>query len=120
MQLFDTFDFRQRCLHLLRFAAENLQVRAKDAHDKGVGRPCQHLSHPLFEIGLHVARDPRVAVNCLPNSGQRLVIVDRRVDADPVLTEVDTVNLIRQQGLSDMGAAVADPRDFPQLIAGFN
>ena len=47
----------------------------------------------------------------------RLVVVRLRIDADPVLAEVDAEHLVGQERLADMGAEVAHARDGAQFLA---
>ena len=48
----------------------------------------------LAQVGLHVAVDARVALDGPVHRGERLVVVDVLVDADPVLAEVHAVDLV--------------------------
>ena len=106
--------------HLTRFFLEEVQLVAIDAHDNGFGGSGQHLPDSLFQIGQHVAKDAGVAVNRRLNFMYCLVIVDRRIDADPILAEMHTDHFIHDQGLSDVGTEVAYPRNGSQLLAGLN
>ena len=118
MQIDEPVDPRERLPDLLRLVAQDVQIGAVDAHDDRLARSGQHLSDPLLQIGLHVAIEPGIAVDHLLDRGQRLVVVDRRIDADPVLGEVDAVHLVGDERLADVGAAVAHARDGPQLLTG--
>ena len=96
--------------------------------------PVEHLVDPLVQVGLHVAVQAGVAVDHLLDRGQRLVVVGLRVDADPVLGEVDADDLVGQHAWpmcepklrtpgmarSSLLAAVDDPlllrSDVPGLV----
>ena len=64
--------------------------------------------------------DARVPVDRLLNRGQGLGVVGLRIDADPVLGEIDANNLVGHQGTADVGAEVTDPRNGSQFATGKN
>ncbi len=117
VQIGDAGDALQGLLHLVRLVVDALQVGPIDAHDKGFAGSGQHLVDSFVEIGFHIVEEPRIAVDHLLDGGHRLVVVGLGIDADPVLAEIDAVDLIGQQGLPDVGAEVAHPRNGPQLAA---
>ena len=90
---------------------ERRQIRPVDADDDRVARAGEHLADALLEVGLDVAPQTGIAVDDLLDGGERLVVVDRRVDADPVLAEFDAVRLVGDERLADVGAEVADAGD---------
>ena len=59
-------------------------------------------SRILLQVGLHIAVKPGVTVDHLLNLGHRLVIVDIGIDADPVLAEINTDDLVHDEGLPDV------------------
>src|SRR5215203_1661123 len=61
--------------------------------------------------------EPWVAVDRILDGGQSLVIVDCGVDADPVLTEINTGYLLPQESLPNVRSAVAHARDLPHILA---
>src|SRR5215212_12145777 len=61
--------------------------------------------------------EPRVAIDRILDGGQSLVIVDCGVDADPVLTEINTGYLLPQESLPNVRSAVAHARDLPHVLA---
>src|ERR1051325_3609486 len=48
---------------------------------------------------------------------KRLVIVSIFRNADPILSEIDTVDFVAQERLPDMGSEVAYSRNGPQFVA---
>src|SRR5712691_11334976 len=111
----DTVDFGKGFPHLLCLAAEDLRFIAIEAHDDGVACSGHHLAASLVQIGLYLAMEPGAAVNHVPHGSHRLVIVGRRVEADPKLGGIDTDHLIPQLGASYLGSDVADTLNGPQL-----
>ena len=79
--------------------------------------PDQNLLDPFIQVGLDAAIKPRIAVNHLLDGGDRLVVVDLGIDADPVLAVGNADDFVRQERLADMCAEVADPGYRPQLTA---
>ena len=80
--------------------------------------PVSDLLDALAQVGLHVAVDARVALDRPLDGRERLVVVGLRADADPVLAEVDAVDLVGEQRLADVRAAVAHAGDLAQVLAG--
>jgi hypothetical protein len=117
MEIDHAGDLLERLLDLFRLLPQDRQVGAEDAHDDRIRGARQHLPDPLFQVRLDVAPDPRIPVDDLLDRLARLAVVDGRVDADPVLAKVDTDDLVREQSLADVGAAVADSGDRAQLDA---
>src|SRR3972149_2733277 len=76
LQIHDPVDPFQGSQYIVGLAAQHFQLGAVDAHDDGIARARQHFADSLFQIGLHVADQPRVAINRLLNGGQSFVIVD--------------------------------------------
>ena len=105
-------------LDLGRLLAQRREVGAEDPHDDGLAGAGEHLLDALAQVGLHVAVETGIALRRRVDRRQRLVVVDARVHADPVLAEVDAVHLVGEQGLPDVRAAVAHARDLPQVLAG--
>ena len=103
---------------LLGLVAQVLEVGAEDAHDDRLARPGENLLDALAQVGLHVAVEARVPLDRPVNGRQRVVVVDVLVDADPVLAEVDAVDLVAHQRLADVRAAVAHAGDLAQVLAG--
>src|SRR6185295_18467832 len=87
-------------------------------YDDGVARAREDLPDSLFQVGLNVANEPGVAVHRVLDSSHGLVIVDRRIDADPVLGEIDPIRLVCQHGLTDVGAGVANAWNSQELGTG--
>ena len=79
--------------------------------------PVEDLPDPFLEVGLHVAVQAGVAVDDLLDLRERLVVVGRGIDADPVLAEVGADDLVGMQRLADVRAEVAHARDRAQLSA---
>jgi hypothetical protein len=109
--LADTGDLAEDGVDLLGLFPEELQVLAEDADGDGVAGAGQDLPDPLLQVREHVAEDPRVAIDDAPDAGDRLVVVHGPVDADPVLPEIDTVGLVPQQRVADVGARVPHAGD---------
>ncbi len=59
--------------------------------------------------------EPGVAVDHVADGTHCCVIVGSRVNADPILGEIDTRYLLPLHGAPYMGPEAADPRDGPQL-----
>ena len=96
---------------------KDLQVGPVDADHEVLARPGQDLVDPLVEVRLDVRIQPGVAGGDLLDRGQGRVIVRGRVDADPVLGEVDPGDLLALERLADVRSEVAHARDRPQLPA---
>src|SRR5574341_846893 len=111
MQVYDALDLGQNIFDMMRSLLEDVQVVAIDAHDDGFGGPGKHLPDSLFQIGLHIAVDSRIAVYNLLNFVDRGIIVNLGVHADPIFPEVHADDLIHDQGLPDVRTEVSDPRD---------
>ena len=120
VQVDDAVDSRQSILHLRSELLEDVHVVAIDSDDDGLGVSGQHLPDSLLQVGLHVAIEAGIAVHRLLNFRHRLVVVDRGIDADPILPEIDADHFIHDQGLPDVGTEVADARYAPQLFARLN
>ena len=118
MEVDDAGDDVELLLDLLGQVLELAEVGAVDPHDDRIARTGQDLADALLEVGLHVTSQARVAVDHLEDGRVRLVVVDGRVDADPVLAELHAVWLVGDERLADVRAAVADARDRAQLVAG--
>ena len=116
MEVDDARDHIELVLDLLGEVLQLPEVVPVDPDDDRIARTGQDLADPLLEIGLHVAPQAGIAVDHLQDGGVRLVVVDGRVDADPVLAELDTVRLVGDERLADVRAAVADTRDRSQLV----
>jgi hypothetical protein len=96
---------------LVGLRPQGLEVGPEDPHDDRLARAGQDLLDALAQVGLHVAVQAGVALDGPVDGGQRLVVVDVLVDADPVLAEVRAVDLVALQRLPDVRAAVAHARD---------
>jgi hypothetical protein len=114
----DAVDAGEGLPHLLRLAAQHLQVLAVDAHHQAVARAAEDGVDPLLRVGQHLAVEPGVAVDHLLDAGDGLVVVGGRVDAHPQLAGVDADDLVRGHGAAHVGADVADPLELLQLLAG--
>ncbi len=114
----ETVDALHQPLHLGCLLGEDVEVVAEHADDDCIARAGEHLPDPLLQVGLDVALDPRVTGDDLLHARQRLVVVDLRIDADPVLAEIDAVRLVGQERLADVRTAVAHARDAPELSTG--
>ncbi len=111
-------DVTDPLLDVLGLDAQGREIWSVDPdHDRLAGAG-EHLLDPLAEVGLHVAVQAGVDLHCVVNLIQGLVVVDVRAHADPVLTEVHAVDLVGEQGLTDMGPAVADTGDLAEVLAG--
>src|SRR4029453_18746833 len=91
---------------LLCLPREDIYVRTEDAHDDRLVRPAQHLLDPLPEICLHGAVEAWIAVDHSSEPSNGLVVVGVRVEVDPLLVEVDAVDLVPEEGLSGVRRAV--------------
>src|SRR5215207_3776535 len=60
--------------------------------------------------------DPGVTIDRILNGGQSPVIVNRGVEADPVLAEVHTGYLLPQESLPNVRSAVAHAGDLPHIL----
>ena len=96
---------------------ERGRVRAEDTHDHCATGAGEDLLDPLAQIGLDVTLHAGIAVDGLGDLLQRLVVVDLVGHADPVLAEVRAIDLVAQQRLADVGAAVAHAGDLAQVLA---
>ena len=99
-------DVRDGRPHVVGLPVEGREVVAEDADDDRIARPREHLVDPLVEVGLHVVERPGVPVDDLLDLRDGLLVVGVRIDRDPVLTEVHACDLVRQEGLPDVGAHV--------------
>src|SRR5204862_6750370 len=63
-------DLRESLLYLLGFTAQNTQIGSEDAHDDLIARSHQHLIDPLIEVGLHIVKEPWVAVDHVADGSQ--------------------------------------------------
>ena len=97
---------------------EHLRLGSEHAHDDRAARAGQDLLDALAQVGLDVALHARIAVDGALDGGQRLVVVDVLVDRDPVLAEVHAIDLVAEQRLADVRAAVAHAGDLLQVLAG--
>ena len=107
-------------LHFFGLVTDALQVAPVDADVEGFLRSGDDLVDALVEVGLDVVEHPGISGHDMFDRPDGLVVVDLRIDADPVLGEVDAVDLVREQGLPDVGSEVAHARDRPQLAAGLH
>ena len=108
----------QGLFYLLRFGLKDMQVRSGDPNDDAIAGPGENLSDSLLEVGLHVTNQSGVAIYGFLNSPHGLIIVRRWINADPVLGEIDPIRLVRQSGLTDVRAGVADAWNGQQFGAG--
>ena len=99
-------------------SAEDLRLGPEDAHDDRAARAGEDLLDALAQVGLHVALHARIAVDGARDGRERLVVVGVLVDRDPVLAEVHAVDLVAEQRLADVRAAVAHAGDLLQVLAG--
>src|SRR5215207_10033578 len=104
MRVLDPRDVADPLLAGLGLLLQLREVGPVDAHHDGLASTGQHFLDALPEIGLHVAIQPWVGLDDAMNLLQSLVVIDLRADTDPVLTEVNAVDLVRQIRLPDMGA----------------
>ena len=104
--------------HHFCLVAQHVQVGAEQAHHDGLARTGEHFADALLQVGLQVAVQPGVALHHLVDGVHRLVVVDLRVDADPVLAEVDAHHFVGGEGLADVSAEVAHAGDGAQFLAG--
>ena len=86
--------------------------------DDRIARPREHLVDPLVQVGLHVVERAGVLVDDRLDLRDGLLVVGVRVDGDPVLAEVHAGDLVRQEGLPDVGAHVLDAGDGLQVALG--
>ena len=94
---------------LVGLLPQNGEVRPEDPDDDGLLATADDLLDPLVEVGLSLPEQPRVFVGEVLDRLQRLVVVDRRVDAHPVLTEIHPGHLLPQEGLADVRSEVPQP-----------
>ena len=94
------------------------KVRAEDADDDRRAGAGQHLLDPFAQIRQQVARQAGIAVDDALNLGDLRRVVDRRVEADPELGEVDADDLVGHFRAADVRAEVAHAFDVHQLAAG--
>src|SRR5918995_3668736 len=105
---------------LVCLGAEHIEVGAIDAHDDGFARARQYLPDPFSQVCLDVPVEPRVSIDHVRHGGQSLVVVDRGIDADPVLAEVHAVGLVGLKSLPYVRSAVAYAGDLLQVLTGPN
>src|SRR3954447_13096423 len=107
----------KRLAHELRLLAQHGEIGTENAHHNRLAFPRQNLFDALIQIRLHTAKQTRIAVHHLLDSGNRLLVIDVRVDADPVLTVGDADDFICQKRLTYMSAEIANAWDGTQLMA---
>ena len=87
-------DVRNRCAHRLRLCPKPFELRTVNAdHDRGAGAG-QHFLDSFAQIGEQIAIQPGVAVDDGLDLGNRRLVVDRRVEADPQLREIRSDDLV--------------------------
>ncbi len=117
VQVDDPGDLADPLLDVVREVLQDGQIRTVDPDDDRVARARQDLPDAFLEIGLDVTSQARVAVDDFQDRRVCLVVVDARVDADPVLAELDAIRFVGDERLADVGAAVAHARDLAELVA---
>src|SRR5262245_58519795 len=118
VQVDEAWNVRDCRADVLGLVAQYAEIRAEDADDDRLARTGQDFANALLQIGLHIAVEAGITLHHFLDPGVRLVVVGVPADADPVLPEIDADNLIRGEGLADMGAEVAYARNGAQLLAG--
>ena len=112
--LFDhTVDLPEDLTHLIRLGTQDFQIVAEDPDDDGIARSRQDLVDPLVQVGLSIPEEPRIALDDLVDGGHGLVERSRRVDADPVLAEVDTGDLLATGTPARCGSRSFGPPGWP-------
>ena len=97
--------------------AELGEVRSVDADRDLVAGPGKDLVDSFVQVRLDVAEHAGVAVGDRFDLLERRGVVGLRIDADPVLAELDAGDLLAEQRLADVGSEIADARDRPQVPA---
>ena len=92
--------------------------RPENPNHYRLARAGEHFLHAFSEIGLDIAIDAGIAGDRVLYSFQGLVVVDLRIDADPVLREVDAHDLVGHKRPADVSAEVAHPGNGSQFFAG--
>jgi hypothetical protein len=118
MRVLNPWDVADPPFDVLGVLLQLRKVGPVNAHHDGLAAAGQHFLDALPKIGLHVAIEPRIGLDDTVHFVQGLVVIDRRTDTDPVLTEVHTVDLVSQIRLPDMGAAIAHPLNLFEVFAG--
>jgi hypothetical protein len=113
----DPLDRDQGLPHDFRLVAQDRQIVTEDAHDDRLARPCQNFLDPLAQVGFDTTKEARITVDHFLDRGNRLVVVDVGIDADPVLAVGDTDNLVRQECLADVRTEIANSGDRAQFAA---
>ena len=85
--------------------------------DDLVAGPGQDLVDPFVQVRLDVVEHAGVAVGDRFDLLERRGVVGLRIDADPVLAELDAGDLLAEQRLADVRSEIADARDRPQVPA---
>ena len=92
-------------LDLLRLLAAGCRRSGPNSRTTiGLAAAGDDLLGPLVQVGLAVPEEAGVVGDHLVDGGDRLVVVDVRVDADPVLAEVDAVRLVALERLPQVRA----------------
>src|SRR6185437_16410918 len=78
----------------------------------------QHLVDPLVQVRRLLAKEARVFVDRLSDLVERPLIVGVRAQAQPILREVDAVDLLALDGAADVGAEPADAGDGAEVATG--
>ena len=120
MLVLNPFNLTERLFHLLGFGSQNVQVRPDQSHHNWIALTGNGFAYTLRQVGLHVREHPRITSYDILDLGERLVVVDLRVNADPVLPEVNPGNFFTEERLPDMGSEISDPGNCPEFIAAFD
>ena len=95
-----------------------IQIGPLDTHHDGGAGAGQHFLDALAKIGEQIAIESRVAIDHRLDLGNRLLIVDARVQADPQLGKVGADHFVGDFGAADVRAEVAHAGNGAQLLAG--
>src|SRR5881628_2586313 len=87
-----------------RLLAQDVALRAVQAHDDRRARAGEHFAHLVAQVGVHAALAARIALDGFPHRSQRLVVVRRGIDADPDLARIDADDLIAGHRAPDVRA----------------
>ena len=109
IQIDKSIDSRELTLNFSRQTAKNFQIGAVDADDDGFACACQDFLNSLLKVGLDIASESRIAFNSFLNRRDSRIVIDVRVDADPVFGEIDPNNFVGDQRASYVSAEVAEP-----------
>ena len=89
-----------------------------DAHHDLLTRRGHYRFHFAPDISVHSALQAGVALDDLPDGGERRLVIGTGIDADPNLPRFDVDDLISGHRTASMGCDTQDSGNLPQLVAG--